>query len=54
MLNIPQSLFSENDALGFEIFGDALYEARLVNKGDGTYKGYPLEPEERPRGIHND
>lgn len=31
--------------------GEAVYEARLVNRGNGAYKGYPLEPEERPQGI---
>jgi len=28
-----------------------VYEARLVNRGQGTYKGYPLERDEWPRGI---
>lgn len=27
------------------------YEARLVNKGRGEYKGYPLETDEMPRGM---
>lgn len=31
--------------------GDTVYEARLVNKGQGTYKGYPLGVEEWPPGI---
>jgi len=31
--------------------GDALYEGRLVNRGRGEYKGYPLEDDEWPRGI---
>jgi hypothetical protein len=26
-----------------------LYEARLVNRSQGTYKGYPLEDIETPR-----
>ena len=25
-----------------------VFEARLVNKGDGSYKGYPLRPDEWP------
>jgi hypothetical protein len=31
--------------------GDVVYEARLVNRGQGTYKGYPLERSEWPAGI---
>jgi hypothetical protein len=31
--------------------GDVVYEARLVNRGKGTYKGYPLETDEWPNGI---
>ena len=27
---------------------DACYEARLVNRGSGEYKGYPLQPEDCP------
>jgi hypothetical protein len=27
---------------------EACYEARLVNRGLGEYKGYPLDPEECP------
>jgi len=30
--------------------GDTVYEGRLVNRGNGEYKGYPLEPDEWPRG----
>jgi hypothetical protein len=30
---------------------DVVYEARLVNRGKGTYKGYPLETDEWPNGI---
>ena len=30
-----------------------VYEARLVNRGLGQYKGYQLEPEEWPEGIDN-
>jgi hypothetical protein len=30
---------------------DVVYEARLVNRGQGTYKGYPLETDEWPQGI---
>jgi len=33
--------------------GDAVYEGRLVNSGQGTYKGYPLEEGEWPRGIED-
>jgi hypothetical protein len=28
-----------------------LYEARLVNRDSGQYKGYPLEDFERPEGL---
>ena len=28
-----------------------VYEARLVNRQLGTYKGYPLLPSERPAGL---
>ena len=31
--------------------GQTVYEGRLVNSGQGTYKGYPLKPDERPRDI---
>ena len=31
--------------------GDVVYEARLVNRGLGQYKGWQLEPEEWPDGI---
>jgi hypothetical protein len=27
------------------------FEARLINREQGTYKGYPLHPEERPRWL---
>lgn len=31
--------------------GDTLFEARLINKSNGSYKGYPLTPQEWPKGI---
>lgn len=31
--------------------GDIVYEGRLVNRVNGEYKGYPLEPGEGPEGI---
>jgi hypothetical protein len=31
--------------------GNTVYEGRLVNRGAGWYKGYPLEPSEWPEGI---
>ena len=31
--------------------GEIVYEGRLVNRGNGSYKGYPLEQDEWPRGI---
>jgi hypothetical protein len=31
--------------------GNAVYEARLVNCTQGTYKGYPLLPDEWLKGI---
>ncbi|WP_291322839.1 hypothetical protein [Desulfonatronospira sp.] len=31
--------------------GDTVYEARLVNSGQGTYKGYPLLQDEWPAGL---
>jgi len=33
--------------------GDTVYEGRLVNSGNGTYKGYPLMADEWPRGIES-
>jgi hypothetical protein len=30
---------------------DSIFEARLVNKGSGQYKGYKLEPEQYPQGV---
>ena len=32
---------------------DTVFEARLVNRGNGSYKGYPLEIDEWPKGIDN-
>ena len=31
--------------------GDVVFEARLVNREKGSYKGYPLNEDERPPGI---
>ena len=31
--------------------GDIVFEGRLVNRGNGSYKGYPLDNEEWPDGI---
>lgn len=31
--------------------GDVVFEGRLVNRGSGSYKGYPLDEDEWPRGI---
>lgn len=31
--------------------GEIVYEGRLVNRGSGWYKGYPLDQDEWPRGI---
>ena len=33
---------------------DTVFEGRLVNRGDGSYKGYPLEPREWPAGIEQE
>lgn len=33
--------------------GEIVYEARLVNRVLGQYKGWPLDPEEWPDGIDN-
>ena len=30
---------------------NVVFEARLVNRGTGQYKGYPLDPDEWPDGI---
>ena len=30
---------------------DTVFAARLVNRGDGSYKGYPLGADEWPPGI---
>lgn len=32
---------------------DTVYEGRLVNRGKGEYKGYPLETTEWPTGINS-
>ena len=31
--------------------GAVVFEGRLVNRGNGSYKGYPLDSEEWPDGI---
>lgn len=31
--------------------GDVVFEARLVNREKGSYKGYPLHEHEQPPGI---
>lgn len=31
--------------------GDFLYEGRLMNQVNGEYKGYPIEPDQAPRGL---
>lgn len=31
--------------------GDIVFEGRLVNQGNGEYKGYPISQNEWPRGI---
>ena len=31
--------------------GEIVFEARLVNRGDGSYKGYPLKDDEWPTDI---
>jgi hypothetical protein len=31
--------------------GSIVFEARLVNRGSGEYKGYPLESDEWPNGV---
>lgn len=33
--------------------GDTVFEARLVNRGSGSYKGYPLHEGEWPAGIED-
>ena len=33
--------------------GDIVFEGRLINKGLGEYKGYPLDRDEWPRGIED-
>lgn len=33
--------------------GDTVFEARLVNRGNGSYKGYPISVDEWPRGIED-
>ena len=34
-------------------YGEMIFEARLVNRGSGSYKGYPLEKDEWPEGIED-
>ena len=31
--------------------GDSVYEGRLVNRGNGEYKGYPLDKNQWPGGL---
>lgn len=31
--------------------GDVVYEARLINREIGEYKGYPLQRDEWPEGL---
>lgn len=31
--------------------GDTVFEGRLVNRGNGSYKGFPLEKEEWPKPL---
>lgn len=31
--------------------GETVFEGRLVNRGNGSYKGYPLEKDEWPEGV---
>lgn len=31
--------------------GDTMFEARLVNRASGSYKGYPLHDGEWPKGL---
>ncbi|MDX9760301.1 MAG: hypothetical protein RBU27_14170 [Bacteroidota bacterium] len=47
------SQFGEDDFPKYVWFkdGDTVYEGRLVNSVQGEYKGYPLSPEEWPKGI---
>ena len=47
-----------NQQIGFPRYvwhkeGDTVYEARLVNRGDGSYKGYPITDDEWPKGIED-
>lgn len=32
---------------------DTVFEGRLVNRGNGTYKGFPLRKSEWPKGIED-
>ena len=34
--------------------GGTVFEARLVNRGNGSYKGYPLSDHERPLHLASD
>lgn len=31
--------------------GETVYEGQLMNPAEGTYKGYPLEPDQQVRGL---
>lgn len=53
---IESGLVSELFESGFPRYvwhreGDVLFEARLVNSGNGEYKGYPLNRDEWPVGL---
>jgi hypothetical protein len=41
--DFPRYVWFEQDGV--------VYEGRLVNRGLGQYKGYPLEPGQGPRGL---
>jgi hypothetical protein len=58
MTAIRRGTVSEHMESGFPRYvwykeGDTVYEARLVNRAQGWYKGWPLTPSEWPPGIES-
>ena len=43
----------EIPAAALPCVGNTVFEGRLVNRGNGTYKGFPLLRSEWPKGIED-
>ncbi len=47
------SLGGRISAYVWYMHGNTVFEARLVNRESGSYKGYPLDSDEWPKGIES-